>query len=518
VNIAVSNLLAQAVRQLNGGDEAAAESHLTQALALNPEQPVAHFLMGTVQFQRRRWKTAEQLFRQALARRTLEGGEASEAIRSEQAMLHHYLGQCLKAQRRYAEALGHLDGAKRLAPRNDEIDRNRAVVLQHLRRFDDAIAVYEHILANAPLDMDTHLHLNELLYRQGRDERFLSSYEVAARRAPHSALPLNAKGHFLLKAGLPREAHEAFQKSLKLAPDCAATLTGLAHSLEALGDRVGALDCHKRSVLLQPEDPDAMVACAGFLLRGGAPQQARELAARAQAERPTDQGALAMLGLCCRALKDVSESVLNDYASFVRVFDLDPPEGYASMESFNCELSRYLDGLHADTRENFTQTLRGGTRLYDELFYNGHELVDRLTERIEAAVEHYIASLRADSTHPFTSRRGDAFSYSGSWSSRICGAGYHVNHIHPAGWISSAYYVAVPDVAADRVIQQGWLKFGEPTADFGSAFPPRLVVQPKPGRLVLFPSYLWHGTVPYRSPQNRTTIAFDVVPRSHRPR
>jgi len=40
----------------------------------------------------------------------------------------------------------------------------------------------------------------------------------------------------------------------------------------------------------------------------------------------------------------------------------------------------------------------------------------------------------------------------------------------------------------------------------------RRAVQPVPGRLVLFPSYMWHGTVPLRAPSPRTTIAFDVVP------
>jgi hypothetical protein len=32
------------------------------------------------------------------------------------------------------------------------------------------------------------------------------------------------------------------------------------------------------------------------------------------------------------------------------------------------------------------------------------------------------------------------------------------------------------------------------------------------GRLVLFPSYMWHGTVPFLSPTARTTIAFDAIP------
>jgi hypothetical protein len=29
---------------------------------------------------------------------------------------------------------------------------------------------------------------------------------------------------------------------------------------------------------------------------------------------------------------------------------------------------------------------------------------------------------------------------------------------------------------------------------------------------VLFPSYFWHGTVPFQSDQPRVTVAFDAVP------
>jgi hypothetical protein len=29
---------------------------------------------------------------------------------------------------------------------------------------------------------------------------------------------------------------------------------------------------------------------------------------------------------------------------------------------------------------------------------------------------------------------------------------------------------------------------------------------------VLFPSYMWHGTIPFRDAALRTTIAFDAVP------
>ena len=69
-----------------------------------------------------------------------------------------------------------------------------------------------------------------------------------------------------------------------------------------------------------------------------------------------------------------------------------------------------------------------------------------------------------------------------------------MNHLHPAGWISSAYYVSLPEATKAGDSQEGWIKFGEPrwtTPKCGV----EKVVQPKEGRLVLFPSYMWHGTM-----------------------
>jgi hypothetical protein len=37
-------------------------------------------------------------------------------------------------------------------------------------------------------------------------------------------------------------------------------------------------------------------------------------------------------------------------------------------------------------------------------------------------------------------------------------------------------------------------------------------VKPEPGMLVLFPSYMWHGTVPFAGKQSRLTVAMDIVP------
>ncbi|MDB5707653.1 MAG: hypothetical protein JWN66_4769 [Sphingomonas bacterium] len=447
---------------------------------------------------------AEAVLRQALS--AAAAGDAGTRARIESE-----LGVALKLLRRHEEALDHLDAAAALAP-GPQVQTRRAVVLQHLRRFDDAIAALERALADDPLDMDTHVALNEILWRQGRDDAFLASYDVAMRARPESILPHVAKGQFLLKTERAGDALDAFGRALAIAPHDGAALAGSGRALELLGEHEAARARHLHNVALYPEEPAPLVDCAGFLLRQGEAADAGALAARAHNLAPTSQEALALLGLCHRVSGSDEEYHLNGYDSLVRVFDLDAPPGCGTVAAFNHDLAGYLDELHGDKREYVTQTLRGGTRLFDQVFNNGHALVEKLRERIQEAVSCYIRELSASGPHPFVDRRSAQVAYAGSWSSRLSDQGFHLNHIHPSGWISSAYYVAVPEVTADDKAQQGWLKIGEPTADFGRGFGPRRMIQPRAGRLVLFPSYLWHGTTPFHSPQSRTTIAFDVKP------
>jgi hypothetical protein len=180
------------------------------------------------------------------------------------------------------------------------------------------------------------------------------------------------------------------------------------------------------------------------------------------------------------------------------------------MAAFNAALEEELTHLHPQRREFLGQSLRRGTQTAGHLFGGGHKLVDRLKMRIDEAVARYIAALEADAAHPLRGRRGNSFTYNGSWSSRLGDCGFHVNHIHPMGWISSCYYVGLPATVADEDARQGWIKFGEP--DFDAKLPIRRAIQPRLGRLVLFPSYMWHGTIPFHGEEKRTTIAFDVIP------
>ena len=73
--------------------------------------------------------------------------------------------------------------------------------------------------------------------------------------------------------------------------------------------------------------------------------------------------------------------------------------------------------------------------------------------------------------------------------------------------------VTAPPAVEDESARQGWIKFGEPSLKVELKQPVRRAIQPAPGKLVLFPSYMWHGTIPFRDAAARTTIAFDVLPK-----
>jgi uncharacterized protein (TIGR02466 family) len=112
---------------------------------------------------------------------------------------------------------------------------------------------------------------------------------------------------------------------------------------------------------------------------------------------------------------------------------------------------------------------------------------------------------------PVRRRNTGGYRFAGVWSVRLQPNGFHADHVHPEGWLSSAFYVSLPS-AVEGEGRQGWLKFGEPGTPTRPKLAPEHFVKPEPGKLVLFPSYMWHGTVPFSGDAPRLTIAFDLVP------
>jgi hypothetical protein len=59
---------------------------------------------------------------------------------------------------------------------------------------------------------------------------------------------------------------------------------------------------------------------------------------------------------------------------------------------------------------------------------------------------------------------------------------------------------------------EGWIKFGEPGIPTRPSLAAQHFERPEPGKLLIFPSCMWHGTVPFASGPHRLSFAFDLLP------
>lgn len=122
-------------------------------------------------------------------------------------------------------------------------------------------------------------------------------------------------------------------------------------------------------------------------------------------------------------------------------------------------------------------------------------------------------SLPKDSSHPLLARNQHQFTTKGSWSVKLDNGGYHANHIHPYGWLSAPSYISIPDeMNSNDPDKSGWLKLGETSLELGTRESIALELCPEPGQIIIFPSYIWHGTNKLISKQPRLTIPCDIMP------
>ena len=411
-----------------------------------------------------------------------------------------------RQQHKRAAALQTAMLAQSLDPARPAFEEERFDLLTELGRHGEALALLQAMLRRAPADARLHRHYNRLLHQLGRDGEMFASYDAAPATAE---LQLD-KATLLSEAGRHADAHATLAALLAREPENTPVLLAAAAALTQMGRPGDAMAMLETASARRPDDLGFKAGIGNAALRSGDAQKAAAMLEAVVAGAPRDNAILARLSTAWRLLGEERDEALMGYDDLVRVFDLEAPPGFSGMAAFNAELEGALAALHPPTREFLGQSLRGGTQSHGNLFGAGHALVEMLKARIDDAVARYIGELHADPTHPLRGRKASGFGYAGSWSSRLGDCGFHTNHIHPMGWISSCYYVGLPAAVADEDAKQGWIKFGEP--DFDAGLPLRRAIQPQPGRLVLFPSYMWHGTIAFQGDEKRTTIAFDVVP------
>ncbi|MGE5562324.1 MAG: 2OG-Fe(II) oxygenase family protein [Bacillota bacterium] len=446
--------------------------------------------------------------------------------------LYHLHGLILRELGRLEEALPSLRKAAQMAPGSANIAH--ALARSLLEAGLPSVDAFGRALQLAPADQEVVLGLSAAFVAEGEPQTAIAGLRKIVGRSPHWVA-----GHALLSRLRWAEGERdgfasSFEEAIAQRPDDLALrrehIITLEHA-DRYEDVLRAIEAGRAAIGEQPlfaineaiayaelgdveraealfapfvdlPDPTVQVRRVRMYLRAQRPEAASE------AMEPWLQSPAAFMfwpyaSIAWRQVDEERWGWLEGDESFVGAYDIAdrlPPLDL---------LAETLRKLHTLGGQPLEQSLRGGTQTDGNLFAHIDPVIVKLREAIRTTVAEHVARFPPhDPAHPLLAPKRDSIQFSGAWSVRLQSKGYHANHVHPAGWISSALYIVLPpDIGQGDA---GILTLGEASSpNFPIDLPPFRTVEPKPGRLALFPSYTWHGTRPFGEGE-RMTVAFDV--------
>ena len=438
----------------------------------------------------------------------------------------------LRALDRRAEALDMLHRAAILAPADGGIAHTLAQTA--LEAGLPAVALFEDALRLDPASPVVRLGLTSARYADGAGMAALEALEAALAHHPGWYDGHRQFAQLATLLGQPARMLDTLKPTIARFPDAIDPYLVAAELQMAAGDFAGALELSERARSRAGEDSALWLAQAAALdalgqaavaelafAKAGPPQTATHACHLIRrALRSGDARAALRLAEPWLATGDATQ--VWPYVSLAwrllgdnRAVWLEQQPGLVGQVDFAPEaidlsaLADRLRKIHTGSGRFLDQSVRLGTQTDGPLFARIEpELAGLRTLMCDAVTAHLASLPPRDDRHPqLAPRRDRAPRFAGSWSVRLIDEGYHASHQHPQGWFSAVFYVAVPEGLAG---DEGQLSLGGPPAELGLNLTPYQSIAPRPGRLIIFPSTMWHATQPFTCGE-RMTISFDVA-------
>ena len=412
------------------------------------------------------------------------------------------------------DALGSAKAAQRAIDKGGKAPETWLVLgraLQGLGRLTDAESAYRESLRLRPGQIEARRDLAQLIWMRTADAT------VAMRPFETTNIPAELHEPLIALGAAAKLDMQDDRASYDWLLPFLGPGSGLRLHLAAARAAGGfdpslALTHARAAFAAAPEAAEARIAVVTALMGCGLVSDALPMLDAHLQDAPLDQYAIALRYTALRLLHDPRALTPADYETLVRGYSLLTPDPSTDLAPWMVEAGKALDRLHAFQAHPFDQSVRMGTQAPIDPRWARDPVLDAVFAALDTPVSAYVNAMNGQ-TDPMSRRRTTAgWEMSGAWSIRLRQGGRHTDHIHPRGWVSSALHIVLPTLTPDAP-RAGWLRFGAVRLGVGLDLPAEHWVEPRPGRVVLFPSWLWHGTEPFTGSGDRLTIAFDVQPR-----
>ncbi len=453
-------------------------------------------------------------------------------------ILHHVLSLALDGQQKYAEAVASYRNALKLQPNTPDLLFNLGIALSNLNRFDEAETAYRQAIRLNQNFFEAYGNLGTVLQRQGKLGEAITCYQHGLKINPQDARGYFNLGTALRDEGLLDDAVSSYQQAIRLFPNYTDAYNNLGETLRDRGDMDDAVRNYQVALTLNPNHPGANYNMGEFLYLAHRfdeavayfersqldDWQARSMYCLYKAERFDDfKTNLDEIVRTTRHTAPFMATLATHYAINFGVedpynfckngFDFVYQNSISELAEPDSPLLRQLlhDIEHTDIAERVQGMLYNGKQSAGNLFKRPEPSFRRLGELVRQEFVNYknrFAGADCELIRSFPKE----LEFTSSWYVRIRRGGYVDRHIHEVGWISGAVYLALPTDKKDPT--EGCFEYGI----HGDNYPkkhdnfPVGIATPKVGDIVLFPSSLFHRTIPFSSDEIRICVAFDLKP------
>lgn len=474
---------------------------LNEAIKIFPQDARLCTILGNAYRELEEFDSAIQAYNQALK------------LNSNDIQALHNLGTTFRVANMAAKSIVCYEKILSLNQHYPELYFNLGCAFYDLGEKNNTVKYLNQAISMKADYVEAHEALNKFYWESGDHAQFAVSYQQQLSKAPQSSPLWYSYAAMLIMAQQYENALEVLNSAVTKLGREHQFLHAIAVIKNRISDRQDVYSLLQEASNQQPNNVKYRIDLANYHVTNQDYQTALKHLEHAQKIMPLNQEILAYQGLCYRLLDSPKSKWLNDYDTFIQAKLLDVPSNYRDLAHFMAELRAALIELHKTEHQPLDQSVKGGTQTVGRLLSEPVKVIQEFKQVLESRVSKYLAELPQDPLHPFLNRNTQQFKFSGSWSVKLSSGGFHINHVHPEGWLSCCTYVTMPgNVNSNDPLKAGWVKFGETSLKLKDREWIGKQICPEEGLCVLFPSYFWHGTNTFESASCRLTIPCDIMP------
>ena len=370
--------------------------------------------------------------------------------------------------------------------------------------FDKALEIYENILKNDPNDLSALQNIAISYKHMGNHDRAFEIYDKIFSINPNHSASLNNCGNLYMQIGNYKRAIEYYEKALEIDPNAKNTYANLGSLYQRQEDFEKALNCFNKQ-----NDPKYDQSIAECML----------------AQRMEKELHLFLSNYMTSSEKiNIGVSSLSAYATNQFGWREDPypfcSNPFKLVFKKNTQLDNLFNKEEIKKLLNFLKTQSEKDRLQDlvvkgkqsagNIFRHKNNELIKVKKLITDHLKGYYLFLKDSEQSIYTeSWPMEAWLY--AWTVVINESGFLKRHNHTNGWVSGVLYLKLPQ----KQNNEGNIQFslhGNNYKKINEDLIPYMNVDIEEGDIILFPSSIFHGTIPFKEKTDRICLAFDLRP------